>query len=212
LTKRIIATLFSMCMIVLFIVQQIRACQFVEYYAVFVIPYMLSNVALLIALFLSLKTRPREINDGNAMFFVCLIAANMPIFMQLSGVTIAGPHINATIKQVGSVMSVAAIPFYLAAVINLGRSLSVLPEASSLQTNGVYGYSRHPLYLTYIYWYLLQIVLLQSWIIVGLSAIQIVLQIIRAKSEERILEKNFPEYARYKREVWWIGKNLLKLA
>jgi protein-S-isoprenylcysteine O-methyltransferase Ste14 len=197
-----------MGLIALFVGQQIRACRFVEYYAVFVIPYMLSNVALLIALFLSLRTKPREINDGNTMFFVCLFAANMPILMQLSGVTIAGPDINATIRQIGSAMSVAAIPFYLAAVINLGKNLSVLPEASSLQTNGIYRYSRHPLYVTYIYWYLLQIAMLQSWTIVGLSVIQVALQVIRAKSEERILEKNFPEYTKYKREVWWIGKNL----
>jgi len=79
-------------------------------------------MALLIALFLSLRTKPKEINDSNVMFFVCLAAANMPIFMQLSGVTIVGPHINATVKQVGSVMSVAAIPFYLAAVVNLGET------------------------------------------------------------------------------------------
>jgi len=211
-TKKIIATLFSMCLILLFIVQQIRAYQFVEYYVIFVIPYILSNMALLIALFLSLRTKPKEINDSNVMFFVCLAAANMPIFMQLSGVTIVGPHINATVKQVGSVMSVAAIPFYLAAVVNLGRNLSVLPEASTLQTGGVYRFSRHPLYSTYIYWYLLQIALLQSWTIVGLSMIQIALQVIRAKSEEKILEKNFPEYADYKRQVWWIGKNLVKPA
>jgi len=30
--------------------------------------------------------------------------------------------------------------------------------------------------------------------------IQIALQVIRAKSEEKILEKNFPEYADYKRQ------------
>ena len=197
-----------MYLIVIFTIKQVLRCQFVEYYAIFIIPYILSDTALLIALVFSLRNKPKEINDSTGMFFVCLAAANLPIIMDLLGATLAGSDINPKVRWIASVMQVAAVPFYVVAVMNLGRNLSVLPEASALQTSGVYRFSRHPLYSTYIYWYILQVAILQSWIIVGLSIIQITLQIIRARSEERILERHFPEYATYKKQVWWIGKNL----
>jgi protein-S-isoprenylcysteine O-methyltransferase Ste14 len=41
---------------------------------------------------------------------------------------------------------------------------------------------------------------------VFISIIQIALLVLRAKYEEKILEKNFPEYKEYRATVGWIGR------
>jgi len=39
------------------------------------------------------------------------------------------------------------------------------------------------------------------------SILQTYVQIIRVRHEEKVLVKNFPEYADNKKKVWWFGKN-----
>ena len=206
--RSLVATLFSSCMIVLFIVKHVLAYKFASHYLIFTIPYLLSNTALLTLLLLGMKSKPRDVDGGNAIFFVTLVVVNLPIVLDLFGVNLAGSHINAAVNTGAGCFSLAAIPFYLAAVFNLGKRISVLPEAKTLQTEGLYRFSRHPLYATYIYWYALQIFILQSWTIAALSVIQAAMQIVRARHEETILERNFPEYAGYRNRVWWVGRNV----
>lgn len=105
----------------------------------------------------------------------------------------------------GTVLSLTIYPLYFVGLITLGYNLTILPEANSLNTKGIYSISRHPLYLCYIVWYVLQNLICQTWIMVFISIIQITLVVIRAKYEERILEKNFSEYKEYKQNVRWIG-------
>jgi protein-S-isoprenylcysteine O-methyltransferase Ste14 len=40
-----------------------------------------------------------------------------------------------------------------------------------------------------------------------ITHLQTSFQIIRARHEEKVLVKNFPEYADYKKKVSWFGKN-----
>ena len=206
--RSLVATLFSSCMIVIFIVKHILAYKFASHYLIFTIPYLLSNTALLTSLLLGIKSKPRDVDDGNAIFFVTLVVVNLPIILDLFGLNLAGSHINAGVAEAAEYFSLAAFPFYLAAVINLGKRISILPEAKTLQTGGIYRFSRHPIYSIYIYWYILQIFMLQSWLIAAFSATQAIMQIVRARYEERILNKNFPEYAGYRNRVWWVGPNI----
>jgi protein-S-isoprenylcysteine O-methyltransferase Ste14 len=195
-------------MVLLFIVKNVLAYRLAASYLVFTIPYVLSNTALFTLLLLGIKSKPKDVDDGNAIFLVSLVVGNLPIVLNLFGVNLAGTHIDTAVRLGAQCFSLAAVPFYIVAVITLGKRISVLPEAKSLQTGGVYRFSRHPLYATYIYWYALQILILQSWTIAALSVIQTAMQIVRARHEESILEKNFPEYAAYSTRVWWIGPNL----
>ena len=209
LTKSILATAFSACITLLFIVKHLLLSRLVSEYLVFSIPYLISNSALLTLLLLSLKNRPKDVHDGSAIFFFVLLVANFPAISDLLGMKLADyRHINPHIASAAEYFSVAAVPFYVAAVINLGKRISILPEARALQTKGIYRFSRHPIYSTYIYWYILQIFILQSWTIAVVSAAQALMQIARAQYEEGILEKNFPEYADYRNRVWWVGPNL----
>ena len=98
-------------------------------------------------------------------------------------------------------------PVHIYAILSLVSNLSVLPEANKLRMTRIYDYARHPLYSIYIYWYVMQVFLFQSALILALSVMQAAFQIIRAMQEEKVLVKNFPEYANYKKKVWWFGKN-----
>jgi len=206
--RNILATSITIIGIMVLIAKQLSASEFHRYYA-FIIPYVLSNSALLLMLVVSFRTKVKEVNTNNLMFLICLAAANLPIFVSFFGATLSHPDPDLKVGMIASLLSLAAIPFYIPAVINLGRRISILPVASALETGGIYSFSRHPLYSTYIYWYVMQIFILQSWAILAISIIQIAFQVCRARAEEDILEKNFPEYRNYKEQVLWIGRNPL---
>jgi len=83
-------------------------------------------------------------------------------------------------------------------VVDLGRSLSIMPEARKLVTGGLYRRIRHPLYLAEeiaIIGFYLQF---RSWQTLPILAIHFYFQIRRMDWEEGILAKAFPEYAEYK--------------
>ena len=206
--RRIIANVFTMIILMLLIVKQVMTHRFDVYYAVFILPYLLSNTAALIMLTLSMRNRPKEVLDSGWIFTLCLIAANLPVVVNLSGIDLsAGGEINTQARSIAAVMSVSVAPVYIYAILSLGRNLTVLPEANELRMTRIYDYARHPLYSIYIYWYVMQVFLFQSALILAISILQTSFQIIRARHEEKVLVKNFPEYADYKKKVLWFGKN-----
>jgi protein-S-isoprenylcysteine O-methyltransferase Ste14 len=206
--KRIIANVITMIMLILLIIKQTMNYHFDAYYAVFMLPYILSNTASLIMLTLSLKNKPREVFESGWLIVLCLIASNLPIIINLLGIDLrASGEINSHAQSIATILSVSATPVYIYAILSLGRNLTVLPEANELRMTRIYDYARHPLYSIYIYWYVMQVFLFQSALILALSVMQAAFQIIRAMQEEKVLVKNFPEYANYKKKVWWFGKN-----
>jgi len=88
------------------------------------------------------------------------------------------------------------------AVMDLGRSLSVMPEARKLVVHGLYQRIRHPLYLASeiatVGFYLQ----FRSWQTAPILVVHFYFQIRRMGWEEGILSKAFPEYAEYKRRTW----------
>ncbi len=87
------------------------------------------------------------------------------------------------------------------AVMELGRSFSIMPEARKLVLDGFYQRIRHPLYLAEeiaIVGFFLQF---RSWQAALILAVHFYFQIRRMDWEEGILAKAFPDYADYKRRT-----------
>lgn len=91
--------------------------------------------------------------------------------------------------------------FCMVALLKLGRSLSIMPEARRLVTDGPYRYVRHPLYLAEAV-VLLGIFLQFRSLPVALIVIAVLaFQFLRMHYEEGVLRAAFPEYADYARRT-----------
>lgn len=87
--------------------------------------------------------------------------------------------------------------FTIYAMFHLGRSFSVMAEARTLVTDGPYAVSRHPLYLGEAVSTLGLMVQFLSPLAAGLTVVQLAFQFLRMTNEERVLARQFPEYAAY---------------
>ena len=87
----------------------------------------------------------------------------------------------------------------------LGKAFSVMPEARLLVASGPYQWARHPLYAMEFFSLAgTAIQFVQPW--AGLLAIAVVaFQLLRTVYEERVLEKAYPDYARYRARVKRFG-------
>lgn len=88
--------------------------------------------------------------------------------------------------------------------LNLGKkAFSILPEAKVLQTERIYKYFRHPIYLGITLTFLGLSLSLGSWEgFIYIIIIIIPLTIIRAREEEKVLMAKFgQEYLDYKKRV-----------
>jgi protein-S-isoprenylcysteine O-methyltransferase Ste14 len=89
--------------------------------------------------------------------------------------------------------------FAIAVLFRLGRSFSVMAEARGLVTGGLYRHIRHPLYVAEeIAAVGCAMQFFSLWAVL-LLAVQFGFQLRRMANEERVLERQFPEYARYRR-------------
>ncbi len=129
-----------------------------------------------------------------------------PKLTALLGLTIADCVLllpRATIDPWWHGLSVALIivgnTLCVLVVLDLGRSLSVMPEARSLVTNGFYRRIRHPLYLAEEIAFCGFFVQFRSWQAGAIQLVHFYFQIRRMDWEEGILAGAFPDYADYQR-------------
>jgi protein-S-isoprenylcysteine O-methyltransferase Ste14 len=85
----------------------------------------------------------------------------------------------------------------IVALLQLGRSLSVMPEARKLVTEGIYGLVRHPLYFAEAVATLGLFLLYRSYEAALLVLVQFGVQVWRMREEERVLAAAFTEYGAY---------------
>jgi protein-S-isoprenylcysteine O-methyltransferase Ste14 len=81
----------------------------------------------------------------------------------------------------------------------LGDAFAVAPEARQLVTRGLYARLRHPIYVFGTLAFLFVVLALQGWPALIIWAVVILIQIGRARREERVLAETFgAEYAAYR--------------
>lgn len=107
-------------------------------------------------------------------------------------------------RGVGSGLILAGITGIAVARFQLGRSFAVKAEAHELVTQGVYSKIRNPIYVFGTVAIAGLVVVIRQpmgWLFVAAS---IVIQIIRARREARVLEAAFGDaYREYRRKTWF---------
>ena len=134
---------------------------------------------------------------GKASGFYPRFAAMAGTFLSIAILLLPPRDLPIQIHVVSTLLIVGGIIFALYAVLELGRSLSMLPEARRLVTGGPYSVIRHPVYLgeaVALVGVTLQFI--SPWAL-ALLALQCVFQLERMKNEELVLSRAFPDYRDY---------------
>ena len=122
---------------------------------------------------------------------------------------VSAPHVGegfmAELRRLGVVLSVLPYPFVIWSLFCLGDCLTVVPEAHAVVANGPYKYSRHPLYVCYMFWAVADVLMFPSWLMLIASISQIAFLMLRLRREEKLLLQTFPEYAYYHERTGLIG-------
>jgi protein-S-isoprenylcysteine O-methyltransferase Ste14 len=112
-----------------------------------------------------------------------------------------GVAVRQQLQLVSIVLVLIGLTYTVWALGYLRRSFSILPEARRLVTGGPYALSRHPLYLGEGLAAIALNLPTLSWPGATLLAFFLIAQYLRIRAEERVLERQFPEYADYRRRV-----------
>jgi len=149
---------------------------------------------LLALIFLLIRRQPIAKSKGLLPRF----AAVAGTYLGVAVVWLPAQPIGFALSLVSLSLMLGGLGFAIYALVHLGRSFSLMPEARRLVTNGPYASVRHPLYLgeaASLVGLTLQYI---SPLAFALVAVQISIQLVRIKNEENVLASLFPEYETYK--------------
>jgi len=91
--------------------------------------------------------------------------------------------------------------FAVYSLATLGKSFGVAPQVRRLVSKGPYRFVRHPLYVGEMASLAGAVIFSPTIAKVAIIAATAALQAYRAVQEERLLEKNIPEYADYRKRT-----------
>jgi len=121
-----------------------------------------------------------------------------------SGPLHPGDWHSPTGLAVGVILFLAAGFIGVAGVVNLGGNRTPFPAprpGSTLVRSGVYGWCRHPLYASVMLAGFSWALLWQGTWTLGLAVVQVPFFVAKARAEERLLRRAFPDYETYARQV-----------
>jgi protein-S-isoprenylcysteine O-methyltransferase Ste14 len=102
---------------------------------------------------------------------------------------------------------IIGLPSFLLMLISrrqLGDSFSIMPEAKTLVTTGLYYRIQHPMYF-FLDLFLVSIIIVLGWsILLWAWIILVVVQILQSRREEKVLSAAFgAEYEAYQSQTWF---------
>ena len=149
-------------------------------------------LALLVVMF-TVRRIPQRVTPG----FYPRFAALAGTFLSVGFLLLPPQELSYAFYLASLLLVIAGTLFAICALLVLGRSISILPEARRLVTSGPYAIVRHPLYLGEIV-ALAGIALqyLSAWALLLLALVS-AFQLQRMKYEELVLLQSFPEYRDY---------------
>jgi protein-S-isoprenylcysteine O-methyltransferase Ste14 len=111
---------------------------------------------------------------------------------------------RTTLSYAALFLSIVCSALWLLARQQLGDAFSVAPEARRLVTLGLYSRIRHPIYVFGTLAFLFVVLALQGWFALIIWVIVILIQVGRARREERVLVDMFgEEYTTYRSKTWF---------
>lgn len=154
----------------------------------------------LLAIFHLIRLRPIAKLAGMLPRAAALIAAAVPplfVLLDRAPPSLAFNSASALLGLLASIMAVVTLSF-------LGRSLSVMPEARRLVTNGPYALVRHPLYVCELMGVAAILLQYRSIEALGLFLALAALQVLRARWEEQVLARGLPAFSAYRKRTPFI--------
>lgn len=109
--------------------------------------------------------------------------------------------LSLTIQKIGLVIAVFGGIIITMALLQLNKNLSPFPTPknnATLLENGLYKYSRHPIYTGIILLFLGNSVYQNSFYKLGISLLLVILFYFKSNYEEQRLEQKFPDYKHYR--------------
>ena len=152
----------------------------------------LTFLAVLVVLF-ALRRVPQQTAPGWRPRFAAFAGTFLGV-----GILLLPPHeLSPALYLLALGLMIGGTGFALSAVLKLGRSVSMVPQARRLVTSGPYALVRHPMYigeLAVMTGIALQFLSVWALLLLGL---QFAFQLLRMRYEERLLLAAFPDYAGY---------------
>jgi protein-S-isoprenylcysteine O-methyltransferase Ste14 len=136
-----------------------------------------------------------------------ILRVGLPLVLGLYAlyfVFVHGPGPRDTARWVGLALCLIGLAGVILARYTLGRSFSIAAKATELVTTGVYSRMRNPIYVSSVVFIVGLIVIVRRPVLGLILVVIIPIQIIRARSEARVLEAKFGEaYRQYRERTWF---------
>jgi protein-S-isoprenylcysteine O-methyltransferase Ste14 len=150
------------------------------------------NESVYVALYL-VRSRAIATSASPEDWIVALSGTFLPVLLRPAPV--ASPFFGDTLVIIGTILNIAA-------TINLGKSIGIVPAIRQIKTTGLYKVIRHPMYASGILVSIGYFLVNASLTNAALTAAVVALLCVRVEREEKFLARD-PMYQEYQKRTSW---------